>query len=231
MNKLQALFEQLRNLDPNDPGRWPVGVRIATAALLFLVAAAGGYYFLVWKSQRPVLLEERSKEGQLMESLTTKARRAANLDAYRVQLAEMEKSFGAMLRQLPNKTEVPNLLVDISQTGLAAGLEEKLFQPQGEIKKDFYAELPISIRLTGGYHEMGKFASGIAALPRIVTLHDIEITPPSGRDVTEPGELTLNVTAKTYRYLDEEEQVAAEPKDKDKGKTKKGKKKPAAGEA
>jgi type IV pilus assembly protein PilO len=233
MNKLQALFEQLRSLDPNDPGRWPVAVRIATAALLFLVAAAGGYYFLVWKSQRPVLLEERSKEGQLMESLTTKARRAANLEAYRVQLAEMEKSFGAMLRQLPDRTEVPNLLVDISQTGLAAGLEEKLFQPQGENKKDFYAELPISIRLTGGYHEMGKFASGIAALPRIVTLHDIEITPPTGRNVTEPGELTLNVTAKTYRYLDEEEQAAAEPKEKekDKGKTKKGKKKPAAGEA
>ena len=143
----------------------------------------------------------------------------------------MEKSFGAMLRQLPNKTEVPNLLVDISQTGLAAGLEEKLFQPQGENKKDFYAELPISIRLTGGYHEMGKFASGIAALPRIVTLHDIEITPPAGRNVTDPGELTLNVTAKTYRYLDEEEQAAAEPKDKDKGKAKKGKKKPAADEA
>jgi len=223
MNKLQALFEQLRNLDPNDPGRWPVGVRIATAALLFLVAAAGGYYFLVWKNQRPLLLEERAKEGQLMESLTAKARRAANLEAYRVQLAEMEKSFGAMLRQLPDRTEVPNLLVDISQTGLAAGLEEKLFQPQGENKMDFYAELPISIRLTGGYHEMGKFASGIAALPRIVTLHDIEITPPSDRNVTETGELTLNVTAKTYRYLDEEEQAEAQSKDK-------GKKKPAAGE-
>jgi type IV pilus assembly protein PilO len=143
----------------------------------------------------------------------------------------MEKSFGAMLRQLPNKTEVPNLLVDISQTGLAAGLEEKLFQPQGENKKDFYAELPISIRLTGGYHEMGSFASGIAALPRIVTLHDIEITPAAGRGVMNPSELTLNVTAKTYRYLDDEEQAAAEePKGKAK-KDRKGKKKPAAGEA
>ncbi|MDH4166555.1 MAG: type 4a pilus biogenesis protein PilO [Gammaproteobacteria bacterium] len=236
MNQLQALFEQLRNLDPNDPGRWPLGVRIATAVLLFLVAAAGGYYFLVWKNKRPLLLEARATEGQLLESLTTKARRAANLDAYRVQLAEMEKSFGTMLRQLPNKTEVPNLLVDISQTGLAAGLEEKLFQPQGENKKDFYAELPISIRLTGGYHEMGRFASGIAALPRIVTLHDIEITPAAGKGVTDPSELTLNVTAKTYRYLDDEEQAAAEQPDKDKGKAKakkdrKGKKKPAAGEA
>jgi type IV pilus assembly protein PilO len=232
MNNLQALFDQLRNLDPNDPGRWPLAVRIATVALLFVLITAGGYYFLVWQKQRPVLLEERAKEGQLMESLSTKARRAANLDAYRQQLAEMEKSFGAMLRQLPNKTEVPNLLVDISQTGLAAGLEEKLFQPQGENKKDFYAELPIKIRLTGGYHEMGKFASGIAALPRIVTLHDIEITPVGGTkaNFTDPSELTFDVTAKTYRYLDDEEQAAAdEPKGKAK-KDRKGKKKPA-GEA
>jgi len=215
MNKLQALFEQLRSLDPNDPGRWPIGVRVATVALLFVVAASAGYYFMVWKAQRPVLLEEREREGQLMESLTVKARRAANLDAYRAQLAEMEKSFGAMLRQLPNKTEVPNLLVDISQTGLAAGLEEKLFQPQGEIKMDFYAELPISIRLTGGYHEMGKFASGIASLPRIVTLHDVEIAPASAdRNATEPGNLILNVTAKTYRYLDEDEQAATDGKGK-----------------
>jgi type IV pilus assembly protein PilO len=232
MNKLQALFDQLRNLDPNDPGRWPIAIRIATVALLFIVVTAGGYYFLVWKKQRPVLLEERAKEGQLMESLSTKARRAANLDAYRQQLAEMEKSFGTMLRQLPNKTEVPNLLVDISQTGLAAGLEEKLFQPQGENKKDFYAELPIKIRLTGGYHEMGTFASGIAALPRIVTLHDIEILPSGGRGVIDPTELTFNVTAKTYRYLDDEEQAAAaEPQGKAKKKDRKGKKKPAEGEA
>jgi len=212
MNKLKELFDQLRNLDPNDPGRWPIAARVATVALLFMVVTAGGYYFLVWKKQRPVLLEERAKETQLLESLSVKARRAANLDAYRQQLAEMERSFGAMLRQLPNKTEVPNLLVDISQTGLAAGLEEKLFQPQEENRKDFYAELPIKIRLTGGYHEMGIFASGIAALPRIVTLHDIEITPVTGSGGSAaPSELTLEVTAKTYRYLDDEEQAAADP--------------------
>ena len=204
MKKLQELLEQLRNLDPNDPGRWPFGVRAGTVVLLFIIAASAGYYFIVWKPDRPLLLEARAKEGELKASLETKAKRAANLEAYRSQLAEMEKSFGAMLRQLPNKTEVPNLLVDISQTGLAAGLEEKLFQPQGESRSDFYAELPIAIRLTGGYHEMGKFASGIAALPRIVTLHDIEITPQGGNSVTA-GDLTLNVTAKTYRYLDEEE--------------------------
>jgi type IV pilus assembly protein PilO len=219
MNKLKELFDQLRGLDPNDPGRWPIPARVATVALLFMVVTAGGYYFLVWKQQRPVLLEERAKETQLLESLSVKARRAANLEAYRQQLAEMERSFGAMLRQLPNKTEVPNLLVDISQTGLAAGLEEKLFQPQDENRKDFYAELPIKIRLTGGYHEMGTFASGIAALPRIVTLHDIEITPVTGSGGAGPSELTLEVTAKTYRYLDDEEQSAADPKN--------GKRKPA----
>ena len=230
MKQLQAFLEQLRTLDPNDPGRWPIGVRLGTVALLFLIAAFGGYYWFVWKQQRPLLLEGRAKEGELLVTLETKARRAANLEAYRAQLAEMEKSFGAMLRQLPNKTEVPNLLVDISQTGLAAGLEEKLFQPQGENKRDFYAELPIAIRLTGDYHEMGKFASGIAALPRIVTLHDIEITPAGkgNRDiVANSGDLVLNVKAKTYRYLEDEEQPAAEKgKKKDRSK---GKKKPAAG--
>jgi type IV pilus assembly protein PilO len=132
----------------------------------------------------------------------------------------MEKSFGAMLRQLPNKTEVPNLLVDISQTGLAAGLEENLFQPAGEIRKDFYAELPIKIRLTGGYHEMGNFASGIAALPRIVTLHDIEISS-QGRDVSGgDADLVLNVTAKTYRYLDEDELAVQQQKTAKKRKKK-----------
>jgi type IV pilus assembly protein PilO len=209
MNKLKALLDQLRNLDPNDPGRWPLAVRAGTVVLLFVFAVSAGYWYFVWKAKRPDLLEARAKETELWGTLESKARKAANLQAYKDQLADMEKSFGAMLRQLPNKTEVPNLLVDISQTGLAAGLEEKLFQPQGENRKDFYAELPIAIRLTGNYHQMGNFASGIAALPRIVTLHDIEIVP-AGRDARAgggtPGDLTLNVTAKTYRYLDEEEQ-------------------------
>ncbi|MGI9246427.1 MAG: type 4a pilus biogenesis protein PilO [Steroidobacteraceae bacterium] len=209
MIQLKQLLEELRNLDPNDPGRWPLGIRIGTVVLVFVLAALGGYYFFVWKSQRPLLFEAQQKEAELMTTLAVKAKRAANLDAYRLQLAEMEKSFGAMLRQLPNKTEVPNLLVDISQTGLASGLEENLFRPQPESRNDFYAELPITIRLAGGYHEMGRFASGIAALPRIVTLHDIEIAPPAAadRENVEPGELTINVTAKTYRYLDDEEQA------------------------
>jgi len=224
MKKLQELLDQLRNLDPNDPGRWPLAVRIGTVVLLFVLAAAGAYYFFVWKTQHPLLLEARAKETELWNTLDTKSRKAANLEAYKAQLAEMEKSFGAMLRQLPNKTEVPNLLVDISQTGLAAGLEEKLFQPRAESRKDFYAELPISIRLTGGYHEMGRFASGIAALPRIVTLHDIEILTSGPRDrgaAGDPTALTLNVTAKTYRYLDEEEQTQAQDAKGKKGQKKK----------
>ena len=130
-----------------------------------------------------------------------KQRRAANLDAYKAQLKEMEVSFGAMLRQLPSRTEVPSLLVDISQTGLAAGLEERLFQPSSEIKKDFYAELPIKIRLQGSYHDLAQFVSGIAALPRIVTLHDVLIQPEKN---TGGNKLILDVTAKTYRYLEEE---------------------------
>jgi type IV pilus assembly protein PilO len=210
MKKLQQLIEQLRGLDPNDPGRWPIGVRLGTVMLLFALVAAGGYYYFVWKALHPLLIEARAKETELLSTLEAKARKAANLQAYKDQLVEIEKSFGTMLRQLPNKTEVPNLLVDISQTGLAAGLEEKLFQPQGEGRKDFYAELPISIRLSGGYHQMGNFASGIAALPRIVTLHDIEITP-TDKSLGQGG-LMLNVTAKTYRYLDEDEQAPAEKK-------------------
>jgi len=220
MNKLRELLEQLRSLDPNDPGRWPLAVRLGVAITLFVLALAGGYYFFVWKSQHPLLVDARAEESQLLDTLENKARKAANLQAYKNQLAEMEKSFGAMLRQLPHKTEVPNLLVDISQTGLAAGLEEKLFQPQGEIRKDFYAELPISIRLTGGYHEMGNFAAGVAALPRIVTLHDIEIVPAtgSGKNAGDPSDLVLNVTAKTYRYLDEDEMSSGGGKDGKDGK-------------
>ena len=122
MNKLKELLDQLRNLDPNDPGRWPFGVRIGVVVLLFALAASFGYYYFVWKSQRPILLEARAAETELWNTLEAKAKKAANLEAYKEQLAEMEKSFGAMLRQLPNKTEVPNLLVDISQAGLAAGL-------------------------------------------------------------------------------------------------------------
>jgi type IV pilus assembly protein PilO len=202
------LLDQLRTLDPRDPGRWPWAVRGFFVGLIFVLFAGLAWYMLVWNEDRPVLQKAESEELDLRSQFENKQQRAANLEAYKGQLAEMERSFGAMLRQLPGKTEVPNLLVDISQTGLAAGLQEKLFQPSSEQAKGFYAELPIKIKLVGSYHEFGTFVSGIAALPRIVTLHDIEIKPEGGKD-SGFDNLTMDVTAKTYRYIEDEGADAA----------------------
>lgn len=196
-----SIVDDLRSLDTNDPGRWPLPIRVGAVALAFIAVVAFGTYMFVIKEEMPLLERAQQEEQELRANFEDRQRKAANFDAYRAQLAEIERDFGAMLRQLPGKTEVPSLLVDISQTGLGAGLEEQLFQPTGEIQKDFYAELPIKLRYTGSYHELGNFVSGIAALPRIVTLHDISIKPVTGG---APDELTLDVTAKTYRYLDEE---------------------------
>ncbi len=195
------IIEELRSLDTSDPGRWPVLFRIISVAVVFVAVSVLGVYMFVIKSEIPLLERSELEEQELRATFEERQTKAANFDAYRSQLAEIERSFGAMLRQLPGRTEVPNLLVDISQTGLGAGLEEQLFQPMGEIRREFYAELPIKIRLSGSYHELGDFVSGIAALPRIVTLHDIGIRP-AGQDAAD--ELTLDVTAKTYRYLDED---------------------------
>jgi type IV pilus assembly protein PilO len=197
-------IEQLRTLDPRDVGRWPLPIRGFFIFLIFVVCAGFCWYMWVWDDYRPVLQKAEADELDLKSQFENKQQRAANLDAYKAQLGEMERSFGAMLRQLPGKTEVPNLLVDISQTGLAAGLQEKLFQPAGEQSKGFYAELPIKIRLVGSYHEFGTFVSGIAALPRIVTLHDIQITPVAAEKAGGYDNLTMDVTAKTYRYIDDE---------------------------
>lgn len=207
---MSSLVEDIRNLDPNDFGRWPALFRFGLIGIIFVLATVLMAYFLAWKPKKPELDTARAEEVTLTTTLETKARKAANLDAYKAQLQEMEKSFGAMLRKLPNKTEVPNLLTDISQQGVGAGLDQKLFQPTPQINKDFYAELPIKMRLTGSFHSIGSFVSGIAALPRIVTLHDVEIIPTSKERGVD--QLQLNVTAKTYRYLDEEEQAAAAPK-------------------
>jgi len=204
------VLEELRALDPQDPGRWPLPVRIGAVAICFVVLAFVLSYVFVWQNQKPELERRESEEATLREEFRTKHAKAVNLDMYKQQLKDIERSFGALLRQLPGKTEVPNLLVDISQTGLAAGLEEKLFQPSPEQRRDFYAELPIKIRLSGSYHEFGEFVSGIAALPRIVTLHDIEIKPTSTAKDADSDSLTLDLTAKTYRYLDEDEIAAAE---------------------
>ncbi len=197
-------IEELRTLDPRDPGRWPLAVRGFFVALIFAVCAAFAWYLLVWNQDRPVLQKAEADELDLRSQFENKQQRAANLEAYKTQLGEMERSFGAMLRQLPGKTEVPNLLVDISQTGLAAGLQEKLFQPGAEKSNGFYAELPIKIKLVGSYHQFGAFVSGIAALPRIVTLHDIQIAPVNEKEKGGYDNLTMDVTAKTYRYIEDE---------------------------
>ncbi len=205
-------LEELQTLDPRDPGRWPLPVRAGAVGLGYLLLAILLIYFFVWDDARPELQQRENEEQSLRQEFHNKHAKAVNLDLYKQQLKDIERSFGALLRQLPGKTEVPNLLVDISQTGLSSGLEEKLFQPQSEVKKDFYAELPIRIRLTGSYHQFGQFVSGIAALPRIVTLHDIDIKTDS-KDAYD--QLSLELTAKTYRYLDEDE-IAASDADKKK---------------
>jgi len=205
-------LEELQSLDPRDPGRWPLAVRAGAVAACFVLLTILLIYFFVWDEQRPELQRREDQEQALRQEFRNKHSKAVNLYLYKQQLKDIERSFGALLRQLPGKTEVPNLLVDISQTGLSAGLEEKLFQPQSEVKKDFYAELPIKIRLTGSYHQFGQFVSGIAALPRIVTLHDIDIRS-ENKDAYD--QLSLELTAKTYRYLDEDE-IAAGDSDKKK---------------
>jgi type IV pilus assembly protein PilO len=205
-----SVIDELRALDPRDPGRWPLVVRAAAVGVCFVAVAIGLIYVFVWQDRMPDLQQREDQEQQLRNEFRSKHAKAVNLAIYKQQLSDIEKSFGALLRQLPSKTEVPNLLVDISQTGLAAALEEKLFQPGQEVKKDFYAELPIHIQLTGSYHEFGAFVSGIAALPRIVTLHDIQITPISKDKTATYDQLQLDLTAKTYRYLDDDEIAAAE---------------------
>ena len=186
-----TFINELRQLDPKDIGRWPAIFRGLAIGVIFLLLTAIFVYLLPISNQMPDLDRARAEEAQLLNTFDQRQMKAANFDAYKAQLADMQRSFGAMLRQLPGRTEVPSLLVDISQTGLAAGLQEKLFQPAPEIRKDFYAELPIKIRLTGSYHQFGSFVSGIASLPRIVTLHDIAIAT-DGKDTTG-DRLTLDV--------------------------------------
>ncbi|MBT8084984.1 MAG: type 4a pilus biogenesis protein PilO [Woeseia sp.] len=195
------LLEELQNLDVNDIGRWPLPFRAGVIVIVFVVVMGFGFYWTIVQDKAPLLQRAVDEEATLRVSFEQKQRKAANYDAYRSQLSQIEQSFGTMLRQLPGETEIPSLIVDISQTGLAAGLQEKLFEPQPEIPRDFYAEKPIKIALSGSYHEIANFVSGVAALPRIVTLHDIEITP----DADEFDRLTMAVTAKTYRYLEEAE--------------------------
>lgn len=196
-------LSDLNELDINNIANWPMPARVFVIAVVFAGVLGLGYWLDI-KDQRASLQQSEAKEQELRRTFEVKAKKAANLEAYEQQLAEMKESFGAMLRQLPNKTEVAELLVDISQTGLAAGLEFELFKPQAEVPKEFYAELPISIRVKGDYHEFGSFISGVAALPRIVTVHDINVEP------DKDGKLTMDILAKTYRYMDEQEEGGAQ---------------------
>jgi type IV pilus assembly protein PilO len=192
-------LQDLNNLEFNDIGEWPTGVKAFIVLLLAILVGVGWYYYDT-QEQYAALERVRREEKDLRASFEEKQAKAANYEKYKAQLAEMQQTFGAMLRQLPNKKEVADLLVDVSQTGLAAGLEFQLFQPQSEIPKDFYAELPIKLRVVGDYHEFGEFVSGLAALPRIVTIHDIDIKPIAGQ---RAGGLVMEATAATYRYLEE----------------------------
>lgn len=196
-------LEELNELDLTNIGVWPLPVKVVVVLITCVLVGVGGYYLDI-EDQLNRLSKVENKEVELRRTFETKQAKAANLDGYKKQLEEMKQSFGAMLRQLPNKTEVADLLVDVSQTGLASGLEFELFKPEAEVPREFYAELPIQLKVTGQYHEFGQFISGLAALPRIVTIHDIKIKP---RDKKSEGGrlLVLEATAKTYRYLDEEE--------------------------
>ncbi len=194
------LVDEIQSLDINDVGRWPLPFRLAVIVIVFLLVVGLGLYWTIWQDKMVILDRAVQEHTDLRETFENKQRKAANYDRYREQLDQIEQSFGTMLRQLPGETEIPSLIVDISQTGLAAGLQENLFQPQAEIPRDFYAEKPIMIRLSGGYHEIANFVSGIAALPRIVTLHDITITRENQNNFDT---LSMEVTAKTYRYLEE----------------------------
>ncbi len=194
-------LKDLNQLDLHELGEWPAPVKAAVVLILCGLIGFAWYWFLT-KDQLVALKKEELQEVALKTEFEGKQAKVVNLDKYKQQLEEMKQSFGAMLRQLPNKTEVAALLVDVSQTGLAAGLEFQLFKPEGEVSREFYAELPISIEVKGGYHEFGSFVSGLAALPRIVTIHDVQIAPVTGPKGTAQA-LAMKATAKTYRYLDE----------------------------
>ncbi|TNF91108.1 MAG: type 4a pilus biogenesis protein PilO [Gammaproteobacteria bacterium] len=199
-------WEELQHhLEPDNIGTAPMGVKIGVFGVLFVSIIAAGIYFDT-KEQLKVLETHERKELELKQEFTTKADRAAKLELYKEQLAEMEASFGALLRQLPETTEVESLLVDVSQTGLAAGLEIKKFKPSAEEKKGFYAELPIALEVSGSYHQLATFISGIAALPRIVTISDMKLEPFEQSEESESDKLQMSATAKTYRYLQEDEQ-------------------------
>lgn len=199
----RQVVDEFRYLDPKDPGAWPLLPRVIVLLAVFLLAIFFVAWF-GWQGQLDELEERRREETKLKEDWLGKKRQAVNLEAYRQQLAEIERSFGALLKQLPNAAEMDSLLLDINQAGLGRGLQFELFKPGAEAVKDFYAELPITLSVVGAYHDLGAFAGDVAKLPRIVTLNDIQVTPSKDGG----GRLTMTAQAKTFRYLDEAEIAA-----------------------
>lgn len=199
---LRELADQLGSLDFENVGGWPAPVKVLAAALVLSLVVGLGYFFVI-KDMYGELERQKTEEQTLLTAFEKKAFEAHNLDQYRKQLAEMEQTFGALLKQLPKDTEVPGLLEDITHTGLGSGLEFEKIELKSEVEKEFYVELPIQIRVIGDYHSFGSFVSGVAALPRIVTLHDYIISRPQNNDkggMAALGLLYLDITAKTYRY-------------------------------
>ena len=191
-------LDDFRRLNFREVGKWPLAPKVVVLTLIVLFIVALGAWF-DWKDQWDVLQVAQQEETKLREQFTQKKAKAINYDLYVQQLAEVEQSFGALVKQLPNRSEIDALLTDVNQAGLGRGLQFDLFRPAPQERMaDFYAELPIAIRITGNYHDIGAFASDVAALPRIVTLNDVEIA-------NDKGTLTMDAVAKTFRYLDEEE--------------------------
>ena len=215
---LKSLADDFRNLSPNDVGACPLLPRVAVLLGLFVAILAAGWWF-VWNDQLGVLEERRLEEGRLREEFVTKKTQAVNLELYKQQMNEIDRSFGALLKQLPNKAEIESLLIEINQSGMGRGLQFELFKPGQEVQKDFYAELPVTVRLTGNYHDLGAFAGDIGRLSRIVTLNSISI---ASNQQAKDGSLVMDAVTKTFRYLDDEELAAKKKAEK---KATKGKKK------
>lgn len=195
---MKTLLADFRTLDPKDPGLWPVLPRVVILLGILLVVLILGWWF-GWRVQFEELDNLTQRESSLKNEWRTKKSQAVNLEEYQKQLTEINRSFGALLKQLPNASEMESLLVDINQAGLGRGLQFELFKPGAESLRDFYAELPITIKIGGSYHDLGAFTGDIAKLPRIVTLNDIDVA------IAKDGGLAMSAVAKTFRYLDEEE--------------------------
>jgi len=194
----ERLSQDFKGLDPNDPGAWPLAPRVAVFVALLIVVVALAWWF-DWRDQAALLEQRETEEVQLRQDWVTKKRLAVNLDAYKLQLEETDRQFGALLKQLPNRAEMDSLLSDINQAGLGRGLQFELFKPGADVVKDFYAEMPIDVRIIGAYDDLGAFAEDVARMPRIVTLNNMAI------EAQKDGKLKLEAKAITYRYLDEEE--------------------------